>query len=750
LEPKGRHSTRAQLARLPAPLQAVYEKSRLLILQRLKAFLDKVDDSLFELADKAQSNQEQNVFFEAMRSIRVQRQGMEKAVSIALNTAFFDLTSAKPKPAAKPPEPSTTETLSLVKNDDLEAMVAIQSSVSKASAGFAEHLQLMSLRMDSLVPQKVYQSNNPIGPEVLCNAFAEEAKKLDVDVKAKLVLFKLFDRDFLCTLEEVYIAVNQLLVDHGVLPSLSTHSRARRPASRAPSKSSVQQGAQDDVELAEASENPQSEEVIAALQSLFGGQLVRSSLSTGANQLLAAFSEEQKKWDSENDPNSTLNVQRLLQQIKDSQQSSGLSIGRMDEEVINLVNMLFDFILEDSNLAEPMKALISRMQIPLIKVALVDKSFFTRGGHAARRLLNEMATAAIGWQAGKLEDNKDPLYKKMESIIAKLVGDFETDTGLFTDLLDDFNSFLEKEKRRAAVIERRTIDAEDGKAKAELARAIVATEIELRTYNKTFPEAVIKMVYDAWQNALFVIGLKNGFHSDEWLNGLAVLDDLLWTTKSQFSDEERRKLIVLVPDLVKRLRNGLEAISFNPFEMSVLLESLESVHLQRIRGDVSPVSESEALPKVSLEQRSGAQGILEEQNQGLNDLNALTLDNEIQAPFEPPMPTQQANTGGSLSSQGASAVMPEELYLNQVASFVQGAWFELQDTSGVLMRCRLAALIKATGKYIFVNRNGMKVAEKTQVQLAMDIKQQRLRPLDNSMLFDRALETVVSSLRKTH
>ena len=85
-----------------------------------------------------------------------------------------------------------------------------------------------------------------------------------------------------------------------------------------------------------------------------------------------------------------------------------------------------------------------------------------------------------------------------------------------------------------------------------------------------------------------------------------------------------------------------------------------------------------------------------------------------------------------------------------VASLAQGAWFDLENQSGAEpLRCRLAAYIRPTGKYIFVNRNGMKVAEKTQVELASALKTGHMRALDNSMLFDKALESVVTSLRQS-
>ena len=60
----------------------------------------------------------------------------------------------------------------------------------------------------------------------------------------------------------------------------------------------------------------------------------------------------------------------------------------------------------------------------------------------------------------------------------------------------------------------------------------------------------------------------------------------------------------------------------------------------------------------------------------------------------------------------------------------------------------LAAIIKPTGKYIFVNRTGMKVMEKTRMGLAVEFRRGAIRLLDDALLFDRALESVIGNLRK--
>ena len=51
------------------------------------------------------------------------------------------------------------------------------------------------------------------------------------------------------------------------------------------------------------------------------------------------------------------------------------------------------------------------------------------------------------------------------------------------------------------------------------------------------------------------------------------------------------------------------------------------------------------------------------------------------------------------------------------------------------------------GHYIFVNRSGVKVAEKTKLELASDLKEGLVQVLNDGLLFDRALESIIGNLR---
>ncbi|MRB37242.1 DUF1631 family protein, partial [Bacillus thuringiensis] len=49
----------------------------------------------------------------------------------------------------------------------------------------------------------------------------------------------------------------------------------------------------------------------------------------------------------------------------------GRHLGQFDAITVDIVAMLFDLIFDDANIADPIKALVGRLQIPLVKVAML-------------------------------------------------------------------------------------------------------------------------------------------------------------------------------------------------------------------------------------------------------------------------------------------------------------------------------------------------------------------------------------------
>ena len=782
---------RAKLARLPASIRQLRERGFQILQKGLHKVFDEADDALFTLADKATNNHEQNLFFESMREVRIRRRHMEAKFETAVDEAFARLMSeggqAEPSDRYLADQDISLENLSLVQNDDLEELVAVDSMVNKANSACGENLQYLSLRIDSLVPSKVYQKNNPFGPHIICHAFINAAKDLDADIKAKLVLFKLFDKHVVAHLPALINSLNQNLIEQGVLPSIQNPHRADKRvataqrASLAAGKPLEQMTREESVAAAE--------DTLNALRGLMHSQVVQgqSTAPAGSNrvytdagrnaggnvgatgtqlrgdELLGALSQlqtqQQSQWVYEASPavaTMRTDVNAFITQLY---QANPKQIGAIENDVINLVNMLFEFILDDRNLAAPLKALIGRLQIPILKVALIDKSFFSKAGHPARRLLNEMATASLGWQEDPNNDGEpnDPLYKKVHSIVRIILNEFETDVAIFTDALTDFVAFIDRERRRASVLERRTLDAEDGKAKAEAARSQVAQALEEKLAGKTIPLAVQKILHEAWSNVLFLLCLRKGVDSQDWQSALKTAEELIWSVTVDIDGKTRSQLLALIPRLIKHLRDGLEKISFNPFEMTQLLGQLEKLHMQRLQApakqdaEANPAAAKVQTIKPAADKKSAAQSTSTAAATPARAKKASTTKSAPPTNAVAPVVQKTFDTTHSklVSADDAKAMENiDDSYLALVSKLTQGSWFELDDGKQHY-RCRLAAIIKATGKYIFVNRSGMKVAEENRDTLAVAMKKGSLRLLDDTMLFDRALESVIGSLRNT-
>ncbi|MDN3638994.1 DUF1631 domain-containing protein [Simiduia curdlanivorans] len=757
---ESRRIDRALLARLPVPVQAVQQKGKQILAGLLRTLFDKADDSLFELADRAVNNQDQNLYFESMREVRLKRRNVETQFADQIDSAFAVLAGGEPKAESGDAldEEFSMDNLSLVQNDELEELVATDSMITKANERFAESIQHLALRLDSLVPNKVYQKNNPLGPDVLCAGFVAASGCMSLDIKARLVLFKLFDRLVVTQLGNLYDEANKTLVEHNILPSLKGQLRQDRRAAvaqRAPSQQGGQSGYTNTGGQAGVNSSVDNE-VLSTLQQLLaeqrggvdGDQLTpefSGSPTIGTTDVMRLLSQLQQR----DLPSGQRNIKSVLDHVLRAR-DDGKKLGQLDDDVINLVNMMFEFILDDRNLASPMKALLGRLQIPLLKVAIADKSFFGKGGHPARRLLNELATAALGWQGDGGE--KDALFKKISSIVQTLITDFDSDVSIFSDMLADFVSFTEKEKRRASILEQRTLDAEDGKAKSEQARALVNQSVNALIGGRNLPEPVLKLLHEAWGNVLFLTCLKHDTQSDEWKDVLQTAADLVWSVSATLDKESRAKMLQLVPDLLKRLRAGLESVSYNPFEMTQLFKQLQNVHLARLKAPLTPVKapapaqpQSVAAQPLTTEKRDTTAHKAAVEVKAAAEVKEVAVDQTPQAMVESviaALPAAEPEVQAKLEQD------PNDPLLMQVARMSPGSWFEYNDGSQQY-RCRLAAIIKATGKYIFVNRAGMKVAEKTAPEFAQALRDGQLQSLDDGMLFDRALEAVIGNLRST-
>lgn len=737
------------------PQGALLGAIRSIAVKRLAALADglydSVDDALFDLSERSGGTSQMR-FFDGMREIRRRRPQAHGAWLdlVARNFALLERPEQARSPANRRNTPGAE--LELVDEHKLEEEIAIAGMSEKAAVRLNRALYAIENRLSHLLGGRVVDAgSNPVGPRLLSEAFGESLAELTVDLEVKLIVLKLFERHVLGSLEPVYEEMNAALAQGGVLPEIR-YQPARRPASspaagqagdtaaRAnPQGESPATGADGADYFAGPGEtgDVQIRQLLGELTQLLHARRGTPAASPAATAVAAAS------------PREMLNALSLLQvdhgttagmpappssaAIKSAllEQIGALSGGQRpvalgaNEDMIDIVGMIFDYAVQDRNLPAPVAALLGRLQIPYLKVALLDRSFMARHDHPARRLLDEMAQAAIGWTDESDRDGR--LIGQIRSTVERLNRDFEDDVGIFRRLLDEFHAFLDSNRKRAELSERRAAETARGREKLEFAQRSAAQAIMLRIAGRELPVSVREVLTRRWSNYLVLTHLRHGEESEAWSQATQFVEDIAWSVTPKQDEAERQRLAILRPDLESRFRQGMQALGLHPNVTEEMWAEFDRIH-EVLLG--APGDHGGATPAVRGE---------------------VVSPDEVSVRFASTRPGEEV----VISREDLDAEQQERLdseaidaWLEMARALKAGTWMEFVKDDGSRERAKLLWISTIRALYLFVNRNGVKIAEKTANELAAELKEQRAVILEQVALVDRALDAIVKRLRE--
>ncbi|HEY9110160.1 MAG TPA: DUF1631 domain-containing protein [Rhodanobacteraceae bacterium] len=714
--------------------------------------LDNVDDTLFDLAEKAESNASQTEYFDGMRETRKMRPRIERLFGERVIRGFADFAAGRqPKGSDAQRAFSASGELSLVDDRELEESLAVSSMVAKADGRLSTALVALNQRLSVLSGgRSTTNTSNPLGPGALTEAFREALGELtEVNIRVRLIILKMFERYVLKALDTLYHDVNVRLVQAGVLPQLrhpnvahrhAAAGAARRAAAGAGEAAGVVGSVAD--YIADTADELHSE-LMQRLTSLLasrrqhlygdagGVSIAGGSIASltpaellGALTLLQGESRPLPAMPAATDTTAAIDmVQRLKDELMlQIQRLSGQAkahVSGSDEDTIDLVGMLFEYILQDHTIPAPMQVLLARLQIPYLKVAILDRRMFAHASHPARKLLDQLADAAKSWSEESDRDHR--LFGKVKNVVETLLQDFDDDIGVFERQLAEFTQFAEQNRKRAELAESRATEAARGRERLQDARRRAAQEILSRISGRNLSTLLRGVLTRPWANYLVLIVLRQGVESPEFRAAVHFVDDFVATTEPPRGDAERAQYKAALASIEKHLRAGLTTVAFQEPDIDRLLAELWKFWRQQL-GEPAPVAPAEE-PAVD---------------------PAAVLG--VNADAQPAITDTPADADDDLDSDEMSVDVDADT-LQAVRDLKIGSWVEFVDDTGTRERAKLSWISPISGKYLFVNRRGLKVADRTAVQLATELLSGRAMILEEVPLFDRALDAIVDRLR---
>ncbi|MHA6492517.1 DUF1631 domain-containing protein [Pseudomonas borbori] len=740
--------------------------------EHLTGVFGQVDDTLFECAEKAENNQVQTLFFDNMREIRRQRPQIERSYHQKISQNFSDFLEGKLKPVAQATE-LDADHLTLVQNEDYEESLQVTNMVSRVKSRCAQPLFALEQRLAVLNSgQKLGEDSNPFGPQMIALAFREALAPCPFPLRIKIILYALFDQHVMHNLDSLYAALNQRLIDAGVLPNLKysaqrsanpappkpTEQAARTAApAEAPEKSAggTRAGAPQYVETQSRNEGLLRPDLpvdlngeppldpatlLSGLASLLGEHRQRdidapllggtrsiasfaprgATRTYSASELLEALDRMQQQSASElaqrlHHPQQVGGLKADLQQQLEAHSSLPKQHKLSDQEadVIDLVGMLFDFILDDENLPDSCKTCLSHLHTPYLKVALLDKALFTQHHHPARRLLNAMAQAGVLYGG---EGDERGLLAKMQWVVESVIHDFKGDLQLFDTLLAEFNEFAATLKHKVELRERRAVEAAKGRDKLLGARQLAVDVIANSLTNRELPSIIRNFLELTWADVLVFVLLRHGEQSGEWQRASEVAEQLAWSG-TPLDEAGHARLQALRIALLDDLRKGLQLLGgYHEDGIRRLLQDLVACqHAVQAKQPQLAAKLNPTLPESPLGAMLGEDAAL-----------------------------------ATLAPRASGLSMRAQLLTKELSHIEFGTWFEFV-TDGQSRTLKLSWFSPTTRNYMFVDHSGQRVAIKPITLLATEMEQGLARivaPERDAPLVDRALSTIYRVLQR--
>jgi hypothetical protein len=326
-----------------------------------------------------------------------------------------------------------------------------------------------------------------------------------------------------------------------------------------------------------------------------------------------------------------------------------------DAVVADLVAALFERLFADARLADSFKAHVGRLQIPVFKAVMQDRSFFTDRRHPIRALIDVMAQLGAADEAVKV-DGKAP-NEIVAAAVERVVQECAEDPAAFARAERGLSQALER--HREADLEG---DETVARIRNEETRLAAVREASLAIAHRlsaaNYPPEVAAFLYRGWRDVLVFDFLAGGEESDDWSADIETLDDLLWMMTPHFAQEDRDRMVSLLPSLLFRLRQGYQRAAIETELARALLEEMKELHAALAR---SPAAAA----------------------------HGRTL--RRQAAMEATVPAPEDYTATLHISSGTLA---EE-------GLARGAWFEFVEADGVRRRCRLTWMSPVQGTCLF-------------------------------------------------
>ncbi|MBV8634338.1 MAG: DUF1631 family protein, partial [Burkholderiaceae bacterium] len=425
-----------------------------------------------------------------------------------------------------------------------------------------------------------------------------------------------------------------------------------------------------------------------------------------------------------------------------------------EQMTIDIVSMLFEFILRDTQVPAEVRAQLGRLQFLVLKIALRDDSLLTTKAHPARMLVNRIGSISLGLK--QVDPSGVAVTEEICRIVEAILADESENPNLFLKMLDDLDTFIAHELLTQEKGVATAVEAVEHAESRTLRLAHTSAQVSEALLGLNINEHLRDFLENDWARAIEFAERDNPALAAEYR---ALVPDLLWSVLPKVSEEDRQQLLQRLPPILKTIHGGMESVGWPAARKQTLMDWLFDAHTLVLRGNsasapitfsalhthfqsfvANPEAVLPAAPaKVSPQSQKGyLEEAMRELDARINMLDHFFDDDpELQAQIK-------AQEEAEAAEQGTAGEAHEE------------------KTVDIAERLRVGVAIEvnlggkpSTGRLNWINQNASNMvltladqAEPSMISARMFqrlLKNDRVRFLEDEPIFERAVESLLSA-----
>ncbi|HET7792400.1 MAG TPA: DUF1631 family protein [Rhizobacter sp.] len=254
----------------------------------------------------------------------------------------------------------------------------------------------------------------------------------------------------------------------------------------------------------------------------------------------------------------------------------------VDRQIIELLSRLFETILSDRSLPAGLHAVIARMQVSALRIALLDPGMLDAYDHPVWVLMDRIVSTTTAYpHAG--DPRLQALLRFCETLVGDMASEPQQDTALYRRSLARLDGFLAEQLRQQQTAAQPTIQSLIKAEEAEQLQRNLSSRLVEQMVPIQASGVIRRFVTSTWARVLTESVMHSGHQSEQTAGFLKAVDDLLWSLKLPSHPQSRQRLLALLPGLLQRLRDGMALIKLPAPEQQAVLDELMKVHSEALK-----------------------------------------------------------------------------------------------------------------------------------------------------------------------